>query len=307
MNLLKYISLLYFVLILAACSDESPLEVIEDDISEAEDHAKEQAHKDSQRNDCKNGTNWDLTDAECCSYYGYQCKDSEANKCYYGTSTYSDSYCCTYYGYRCSYVSSSSSVKSSSSYKYSSSSYVSEADKCYYGTSTKSNTYCCNNYGYRCEYVYSSSSVKTEVVEAHTSKTKTMKFSLTYYKQKSADWDGLSAGGSYSDGDPTVSFSIYFIASGGQSTSKTTGTLLSLQDQGSWSGSKTSSFEVPIGTQDIKVCPTVVDNDFSFNDNMSSGYCYTKTNIGYLTNYSSVEQSDYNSSKYELEWEWYLY
>ena len=93
---------------------------------------------------------------------------SEADKCYYGTSTKSDSYCCSNYGYRCYYVSSSS--------------YMSEADKCYYGTSTKGSTYCCNNYGYQCAYAYSSSSyryssssVKTEVVEAHTSKTKTMK------------------------------------------------------------------------------------------------------------------------------------
>jgi len=301
MNLLKYISPLSFALILAACADESPLDIIEDDISEAEDRAEDQAYKDAERKDCKNGTNWNLTDKECCEKYGYQCEMSEANKCYYGTSSHSDSWCCTNYGYQCEYVYSSSSAKSSSS------TYVSEADKCYYGTSTKSNTYCCNNYGYRCEYVYSSSSVKTEVVEAHTSTEKTMKFTLTYYKQKSADWDGISAGGSYSDGDPTISFSIYFIASGGQTTSKSTGNLLSLQDQGSWSGSKTSTFDVPIGTQDIKICPNVIDKDAFDNDNMSSGYCYTKTNIGYLTDYSAIEQSDYNSSKYELEWEWYLY
>jgi hypothetical protein len=290
MNLLKYISPLSFTLILAACADESPLDIIEDDISEAEDRAEDQAEDQAYK------------DAESCEkYYGYRCKEIEADKCYYGTSSYSDAWCCDNYGYRCSYVYSSSSAKSSSS------SYMSEADKCYYGTSTKSNTYCCNNYGYRCEYVYSSSSVKTEVVEAHTSTGKTMKFTLTYYEQKSADWDGISAGGSYSDGDPTVSFTVYFIASGGQSTSMSTGNLISLQDQGSWSGSKTSTFDVPIGTQDIKICPNVVDKDALSNDDMSSGYCYTKTNIGYLSDYKSVEQSVYNSSKYELEWEWYLY
>ncbi len=301
MNLLKYISPLSFALILAACADESPLDIIEDDIDEASDRAFSKANNDEDRSDCKDGTNWDLTVEECCEKYGYQCEKTEAKKCLYGTSSHSDSWCCTNYGYQCSYGYSSSSAKSSSS------AYVSEADKCYYGTSTKSNTYCCNNYGYRCEYVYSSSSVKTEVVEAHTSTEKTMKFTLTYYKQKSADWDGISAGGSYSDGDPTISFSIYFIASGGQTTSKSTGNLLSLQDQGSWSGSKTSTFDVPIGTQDIKICPNVIDKDAFDNDNMSSGYCYTKTNIGYLTDYSAIEQSDYNSSKYELEWEWYLY
>lgn len=306
MNLLKYISPLSFTLILAACADESPLDIIEDDISEAEDRAEDEAYKDAERKDCQNGTNWDLTDEECCEKYGYRCM-SEASKCYFETSSHSDYWCCTNYGYQCSHGYSSSSAKSSSSYKYSSSSYVSEADKCYYGTSTKSNTYCCNNYGYRCEYVYSSSSVKTEVVEAHTSTAKTMIFTLTYYEQKSADWDGISAGGSYSDGDPTVSFTVYFIASGGQSTSMSTGNLISLQDKGSWSGSKTSTFDVPIGTQDIKICPNVVDKDALSNDDMSSGYCYTKTNIGYLSDYKSVEQSDYNSTKYELEWEWYLY
>ena len=280
MKLLKFISFFLSIIIFSSCSDESAISAMEDDIRDARREACDSYFQDHR--------------SSSSSYM------SEADKCYYGTSTKSDSYCCSNYGYRCYYVSSSS--------------YMSEADKCYYGTSTKGSTYCCNNYGYQCAYAYSSSSyryssssVKTEVVEAHTSKTKTMKFTLTYYKQKSADWDGISAGGSYSDGDPTISFSIYFIASGGQSTSKTTGTLLSLQDQGSWSGSKTASFEVPIGTQDIKVCPTVVDKDALSNDNMSSGYCYTKTNIGYLTNYSSVEQSDYNSSKYELEWEWYLY
>ena len=299
MNLLKYISPLTFAIILAACSDESPLEVIEDDISDIIYYAEDKADSDEGYK-CSHGIS-DYSDSWCCSNYGYRCNYmSEAEKCSNGTSTYSNSYCCSNYGYRCSYMS--------------------ESEKCYYGKSSYSDSYCCSNYGYRCSYVsssssakssssyrYSSSSVKTEVVEAHTSKAKTMNFTLTYYEQISANWDGLSAGGIYSDGDPTVSFSIYFIASGGQSTSKTTGTLISLQDKGSWSGSKTVSFEVPIGTQDIKVCPTVVDKDALDNDNMSSGYCYTKTNIGYLSNYTTIEQSDYNSSKYELEWEWFIY
>lgn len=302
MNLLKYISPLSFALILVACADESPLYAIEDDIDDGEDYAEVLVKESDQveESQCKNGTS-PYSDSWCCEHYDYQCEMSEANKCYYGTSSHSDSWCCTNYGYQCEYVYSSSSAKSSSS------TYVSEADKCYYGTSTKSNTYCCNNYGYRCEYVYSSSSVKTEVVEAHTSTEKTMKFTLTYYKQKSADWDGISAGGSYSDGDPTISFSIYFIASGGQTTSKSTGNLLSLQDQGSWSGSKTTYFEVPIGTQDIKICPNVIDKDAFDNDNMSSGYCYTKYNVGKLGDYVDVEQEDDYASKYELEWEWRLY
>ena len=287
MKLLKFISFFLSIIIFSSCSDESAISAMEDNIRDARREACDSYFQDHR--------------SSSSSYM------SEADKCYYGTSTKSDSYCCSNYGYRCYYVSSSS--------------YMSEADKCYYGTSTKGSTYCCNNYGYQCAYAYSSSSyryssssyryssssVKTEVTAAHITKSKTMMFKLTSYKQKSADWDGISAGGSYSDGDPTISFNIYFIASGGQSTTKSTGTLISLQDQGSWSGTKTTTLEVPVGTQDIKICPYVVDKDVLDNDNKSSGYCYTRTNIGYLANNTTVEQDDYNSTNYNLEWEWYLY
>jgi len=152
--------------------------------------------------------------------------------------------------------------------------------------------------------VKSSSSVKVEIVEAHTLKSKTMKFSLTYYKQNTEGWDGTSR---HDDGDPTISFTIYFIASGGQSNGKSTGNLISLQDQGTWSGVTTKELEVPIGTQDIKVCPSVIDKDVLSNDDMSSGYCYTIENVGYLDDYEVMEQSDSKTAKYKLEWEWYLY
>ena len=283
-KILAYAATVYCILFIAACSSENPFDSLETGLDDSRRHAETDYTEEYRR----------TLSSSSSSYM------SESDKCYYGTSTKSDSYCCSYYGYRCYYVSSSS--------------FMSEADKCYYGVSTYSASYCCNNYGYQCSYTYSSSSYKysrssatTEVTAAHITKSKTMMFKLTSYKQKSADWDGISAGGSYSDGDPTISFNIYFIASGGQSTTKSTGTLISLQDQGSWSGTKTTTLEVPVGTQDIKICPSVVDKDVLDNDNKSSGYCYTRTNIGYLANNTTVEQDDYNSTNYNLEWEWYLY
>lgn len=200
-------------------------------------------------------------------------KEKQEEDCYYGTSNYSDSWCCTNYGYQCNTAKSSSS--SYYNYYYSSSSY-------------KSNNSSSTSYNYLTQY-------------------KTMKFSLTYYKQLTSAWDGVSAGGAYSDGDPTISFTIYFIASGGQSNSSSTGTLLSLQDQGSWSGIASKTITVPTGTQNIKICPKVIDKDAFSNDDMSSGECYTKNNIGKLANNSKVEQSDSYATKYSLKWEWYLY
>jgi len=197
-----------------------------------------------------------------------------------------------------------------------------EQNDCYYGTSTKSASWCCYNYGYQCNtvksssssyynYYYSSSSYKSSNSSTtsynYLTQSKTMKFTLTYYNQLTSAWDGVSAGGSYSDGDPTISFTIYFIASGGQSNSSSTGTLLSLQDQGSWSGIASKTITVPTGTQNIKICPKVIDKDAFSNDDMSSGECYTKNNIGKLANNSKVEQSDSYATKYSLKWEWYLY
>lgn len=254
-----------------ACSDENPFEAMEDDLHEVEADAYYDAYADKIKASSSSMSMYD----QC--MYGY----------------YTASYCCTYYGYRCSYVSSSSS-------------YMSEADKCYYGISTYSDSYCCTNYGYRCSYVSSSSSYRSSSssATAYLTRSKTMKLTLTYYKQKSSGWD---LGGS-SDGNPSISFVLYFIYSGGgDSTKVSTGTLLSLQDQGSWIGSKSSTLTIPMYIEDVKICPNVIDKDFLSNDDYSSGYCYTKYNIGYLDSYSTVYQSDYYSSHYELEWEWYLY
>ena len=201
-----------------------------------------------------------------------QIKQREQNDCYYGTSNHSASWCCSNYGYQCNTVKSSSSYYN---YYYSSSSY-------------KSSNSGSTSYNYLTQY-------------------KTMKFTLTYYKQLTSAWDGISAGGAYSDGDPTISFTIYFIASGGQSNSSSTGTLLSLQDQGSWSGIASKTITVPTGTQNIKICPKVIDKDAFSNDDMSSGECYTKYDIGDLANKSVVKQSDTYASKYSLKWEWYLH
>jgi len=197
-----------------------------------------------------------------------------------------------------------------------------QKNACYNGTSTNSASWCCYNYGYQCStaksssssyynYYYSSSSYKSNNSSStsynYLTQYKTMKFSLTYYKQLTSAWDGVSAGGAYSDGDPAISFTIYFIASGGQSNSTSTETLLSLQDQGSWSGTASKTITVPTGTQNIKICPKVIDKDAFSNDDMSSGECYTKNNIGKLANNSKVEQSDSYATKYSLKWEWYLY
>ena len=288
MKALKYITLLMFVFLFVACSEESPFEVAEEDLNEAEELAEQ---KYNERKSAENSV-------------------SEQEKCRRGISTYSDDYCCTYYGERCSYYSSSSY------------SYMSDADKCYYGTGDYSADYCCTYYGYQCAYVYSSSSsryssssyysssssAKTEVAEAHTIKSKTMKFTLTYYKQKTSGWDNV-LGSSYTDGDPMFSFRIDFIASGGQVSTHNTGKILSLSDKGTWSGEKSVTIDVPIATQDIKICPSVVDDDLtdSGNDVMTSGNCYTKYNVGYLNDYTDVLQNDNTAKHYDLEWEWYLY
>ena len=219
-------------------------------------------------------------------------QDLEKRNCSNGTSDYSDSWCCKYYGYQCQSSSSSQS----------------ELAKCYNGTSTHTDSWCCTNYGYRCNsysssssysYYYSSSSANAKY---YTETAKTLNFSRTYYKQL-VKFDESSL----SDGDPKISFTIKLVNITGDTTKKSTGTLLSLSNQGSWSGTMSVSFAVPANTEQIYVCPTVLDVDVLFDDNYSSGYCYYRSSIGYLDDYEKVYQSDYESKKYSLEWEWYLY
>ncbi len=182
-----------------------------------------------------------------------------------------------------------------------------EKRNCSNGTSDYSDSWCCTNYGYRCNsysssssysYYYSSSSANAKY---YTETAKTLNFSMTYYKQL-VQFDESSL----SDGDPKISFAIKLVNITGDTTRKSTGTLLSLSDQGSWSGTMSVSFAVPANTEKIYVCPTVLDVDVLFDDNYSSGYCYIKSYIGYLDDYEKVYQSDYESKKYSLEWEWYL-
>lgn len=250
------------------CSDENALSAVEDKIDD------EVAHQE-----------WKM------SYDQRQSSSSaEEAACFYGTSTHTDSWCCKNYGYQC----------------YKSSSSTSEANACYYGTSTHSDYWCCTNYGYQCNSYSSSSSYyyyySSSSASYYTETAKTLKFTLTYYKQR-VKFDESSL----TDGDPEISFKLKFVNITGDTTTKYTGLLLDLSNQGSWSGAKSTTFAVPANTGKIYVCPSVIDEDAFFDDDYSSGYCYYRSNIGYLGDYTTVEQSDYESSKYYLEWEWYLY
>lgn len=177
---------------------------------------------------------------------------------------------------------------------------------CYYGTSTHSDSWCCSNYGYRC-YSYSSSSQykyysSSSAAPSYLEDAKTMVFTLNNYRQL-VKFDNNST----SDGDPKISFSVTFETASGDTTKKSTGVLLKLSNEGSWSGRNSTTLTVPINTYKISVCPKVLDVDAFFDDDYSSGYCYIRSKVGLLENYETVEQTDYASSNYYLAWEWYLY
>lgn len=256
--------------LLSACSDENAFAVGEEQL----DDSKAEAYLDAKysssaaaEDDCYY-ENFELHTASwCCSKYGYGCETA----CYLGTASYSDSWCCNNYGYQCAVSSSSSACNS------------------WYGCSSSSSSY---------SYTYSSSSAAKSYLET----SKTMKLTLTYYKQL-AYMDEASL----SDGDPKISFKVKFFKMTGDSTISNTGTMLSLSNQGSWSGTKTTSLTVPAYTESIYVCPSVIDEDVLFDDDYSSNYCYIVHNVGYLSNYVEREQDDYMSTKYALEWNWYLY
>ncbi|MBR4679855.1 MAG: hypothetical protein IKP03_01925 [Fibrobacter sp.] len=276
-----------------ACSDESPFEVAEDEIANASDDVYDAKRKSM----CFNGK--DEYNSWCCEMFGEKCSVkysssssyvSESEKCRLGTSTYGASYCCDYYGYQCQYT------------YYSSSSYVSESEKCRLGTSTYSNSYCCSYYGYQCSYSSSSSRYTSSSSSAvyYLTTAKSMKVTLTYYKQLSSNWDGLD-----NAGDPEVSFTIYTYSDGVLGQTINTTTFIDKQDTRLWSGTVTKSYTINKGTDQIKICPKVIDEDISEHDNYSSGKCFTKSNIGYLKSTDVMEHEDYNSN-YDLEWEWYL-
>lgn len=147
-------------------------------------------------------------------------------------------------------------------------------------------------------YYYSSSSAKSYLTTA-----KTMKFTMTYYHQLSSNWDALG-----NTGDPRISFSVNFYDQYGTLLKNSgTGTLLSRDDCSIWRGTSSTTLTAPINTYKIKVIPKVIDADVSSDDDYSSGYSYSKAEVGYLEDYEVVEQNDSQNSDADVFWEWYLY
>ena len=148
---------------------------------------------------------------------------------------------------------------------------------------------------------------------AYITTSMTLNFTLTHYKQRLCSMEGKgSKTCNYADGDPKISFKLIFIESSGDSTTYSTNDKLGKKwfyydDTGEWDGEKSFTVDVPTYTQKIRVCPTVLDDDFALDDDMSSGYCYNTYNVGLLGYREVVYQSDYENQNCELEWEWYLY
>lgn len=177
---------------------------------------------------------------------------------------------------------------SSSSKKYSSSSYVSESEKCRLGTSSYSDSYCCSYYGYQCPYT-------------ETEEEKEMVLTLTYYKQNKTTGE---------DRDPEISFKVYTFNSDGDTLqSLKTAQLTDWDNVTEWDVRiEAPPLTIAAGVATIYVCPIIIDDDGILgNQNLSSKYCYGSGNIGTLKNGDVVKQSDYENTKSILEWEWYLY
>jgi hypothetical protein len=252
---------------LTACGD-SPLYMAGEDIEDAEDWARNDTYYSMEREAQIKASSSSMAQAlsVCEARYNYTC----CSNCYYAYGYYECSYCTNKcyddYGYYICY--------SSSSYRYSSSSYYS--------------------------YYSSSSSAPAKTYYLKTSKT--MKFSLTYYKQVSSDWDIFD-----NAGDPEVSFTVYCYSEGSLLKSLSTGLLLDKVDITSWSGTSSKALTIPVNTDEIKVCPKVVDDDPSSDDEKTvSGGCKTVSDVGYLADYSVQAQYQY-TSVYKIDWEWYLY
>lgn len=301
---MKYLFIL-FAILFAACSDENIFdEAIETSEDEYDDY-RSCDYKEKYDSWCCNNYNMTCNkpkytryecsstsyyydyNSDCCADYGLLCQSSSSGYTYseyecnlgYGT----DYKCCSYYGVRCYTYSSSSyyNYYSSSSSGYTYTKYECEQG---YGTNAK----CCSYYDVRCEY---------------TTKSRSMQLELTKYAQVTSNWDGLN-----NAGDPRISFTVKFYDQyDNLIRSTSTGILLSQDDVRNWSGSKTAKLTVPTDTYEILVCPSVIDKDVTSDDNMSSGYCYSVSKIGTLANNVVQSQSDYNSSKYNLYWNWYLF
>jgi hypothetical protein len=252
---------------LTACGD-SPLKAASEDIDDAEDWARNDTYYSMEREAQIKASSSSMAQARSMCEARYN--DTCCSNCYYAYGYYECSYCTNKcyddYGYYICY--------SSSSYRYSSSSYYS-----YYSSS-------------------SSAPVKTYYLKT----SQTMKFSLTYYKQVSSDWDIFD-----NAGDPEVSFTVYCYSEGSLLKSLSTGLLLDKVDITSWSGTSSKALTIPVNTDEIKVCPKVVDDDPSSDDEKTvSGGCKTVSEVGYLADYSVQAQYQY-TSVYKIDWEWYLY
>lgn len=266
---------------LASCADESPVSSLEEEIADDIYDVKEEINQDEDK------------------YSSSAYWQSEKEACYYGTSYESDSWCCSNFGYQCSNSSSSyyygnSYYSSSSSKKYSSSSYVSESEKCRLGTSSYSDSYCCSYYGYQCSY--SSSSYTSE-----SKKEKKMQLTLTYYLQNKTSGE---------DRDPEISFKIYTLNDDGDTLQSLKTEQLTDWDNVTFSDVRimASPLTIAAGVAKIFVCPIIIDDDGLLgSQDLSSGYCYGRNNVGTLKDQDVVKQSDYENTKSELEWEWYLY
>ena len=224
-------------------------------------------------------------------------------------------------------VSSSSKQKSNSSVQRTSVKTISELGVCEKSNiseqlyvSGKSDYYTCSYVNG--EYTWmsmkeSSSSTKPSSSSTaefeYLTKSKTMKFTLKYYRQTVCSLEGKGKKNcNYADGNPNVSFTIDFIQPGGSKTTFSTKESINKKwfeydDLGEWEGELSFTTEVPALTSTIKVCPKVVDVDALLDDDISSGYCYSKSNVGQLPNKKVVQQSDDEAEKYNLKWEWYLY
>ena len=204
-----------------------------------------------------------------------------------------------------------------------SSSSMSDFEKCCYADGSCSDDFCCSVYQIRCENImsssgnvrYSSSALSSSEIIRYSSSSqsitfdylttsKTMLFTLKHFKQISLNWDASS--NSLTDGDPRISFTIYFVQPNGSRTTANTQIMLAQDDIGEWKGENNFLATVPALTDTIKVCPSVIDEDVLANDDKSSGYCYLYAHIGLLDDYQAIKQDDYKSDNYILEWEWFL-
>jgi hypothetical protein len=132
---------------------------------------------------------------------------------------------------------------SSSSKKYSSSSYVSESEKCRLGTSSYPDSYCCSYYGYQCSYTSN-----------ETEEEKEMVLTLTYYKQNKTTGE---------DRDPEISFTVYTINSDGDTLqSLKTDQLTDWDNVTEWDVRiEASPLTIAAGVATIYVCPIIIDDD----------------------------------------------